>query len=73
LKNPSPLVRPFNKKCAQYFSNKSTVQGEKILALCGVVGDEPTYGDLVHYLSIDEDTSTFKTINVFRNHSFQHQ
>jgi hypothetical protein len=49
------------------------VQGEKILALCGVVGDEPTYGDLVHYLSIDEDTSTFKTINVFRNHSFQHQ
>jgi len=40
-----------------------------MLALCGVVGEEPTYGDLVHYLTLDEETSTIRTISVFRDHS----
>ena len=37
-----------------------------MLVLCGVVGEEPTYGDLVHYLAYDEALAAIRTINVFR-------
>jgi hypothetical protein len=48
-----------------------SVQDDKMLVLCGLVGDDPTYGDLVHYLAYHEATATITTISVFRELALQ--
>jgi hypothetical protein len=37
-----------------------------MLVLCGMIGEDPTYGDLVHYMAYQESTGTITTISVFR-------